>query len=58
MLPPDYELNATNRTRKIICTNELWVPLARIGGCHLGGVSLGNFLKGGVGGVLCELGGD
>lgn len=27
---------------------ELWVPSARIGGYHPGGVALGRFLEGGV----------
>ena len=48
-----------NRTRRIVCKKELWVPSARIGGCTPVGSSWVGFLKG-VGGVLiwCEAVGD
>lgn len=48
-LANELEPSPANRTRRIICTNELWVPSARIGGCYPGGVALGRCLKGGVG---------
>jgi hypothetical protein len=45
--------------RRILFKKELWVPSSRIGGCHLGGVSISKDFKGG-GGVLiwCEAVGD
>ena len=48
--PPAQKL--TDRTCKIICKKELWVPSTRIRGCHPGGVSLGRFLKW-VGVLIC-----
>ena len=41
----DGKRHLANQTSRIICKKELWVPSARIRGCHPGKVSLGGFLK-------------
>ena len=43
------ELKTANRTSKILCKMKLWVPSARIGGCHPGGVSISRDFEGGGG---------
>jgi hypothetical protein len=48
--PPAQKL--TDRTCKIICKKELWVPSTRIGGCHPGGVSISRDFEGGGGIVI------